>query len=428
MDRKTLLEILRQETVPATGCTEPAAAALAGAKARETAGTDSIVSARIKASKNMMKNAMGVSIPGCEKKGIAAAVALGIAVGDTSKGLGILSELNEKTLKAASALNTEISIADNTPPLFIEVTVETQGGHSCSVTVSDKHDRFSKIVADGKTLSEAAATETADLKPVSPGSITLHEIIDFANTVSVAHLDFLKTAVETNYRISVCGMDRPFGLQVGRTMADKPEEKPSDSDKAFRLASCYAVAGSDARMSGCPMPVYINSGSGNQGIITTVPLKILGEFLNAGEEKILRAVCISSLTALMLAEKKNRLSALCGAFTASIGTACAYMYLLGGSEKAINEVVNIMIADLTGIICDGAKPTCPLKIFSCLETAAMAVRLILKGKITDDEYGIVGSTYEESISHLSEISTKGMEETDRTIYSIMLGKENLPPC
>ena len=225
-------------------------------------------------------------------------------------------------------------------------------------------------------------------------------------------------------RVAEYAMSNKAGLQVGRIMAEGHKAEPASLDDALRLASCFASSGSDARMSGCSMPVYINSGSGNQGITVTVPIQVLGDYLGSSDEKIIRAVCISELVGLMLTEKKSRLSALCGAFTAAMGTACGYIYLLSGDSSVMDKAVSTMIGDLTGIICDGAKATCALKIYSCLEAAALAVQLAFEGQSPGVESGIVGADAEDSIGHLSRICNDGMKETDRAIYSIMIDKTN----
>ncbi|MCR4676552.1 MAG: L-serine ammonia-lyase, iron-sulfur-dependent, subunit alpha, partial [Sphaerochaetaceae bacterium] len=189
-----------------------------------------------------------------------------------------------------------------------------------------------------------------------------------------------------------------------------------------------AAAGSDARMSGCSMPVIINSGSGNQGLTVTLPLYVLSSYLKTGEEKLLRSVCISELIGLALTARKNRLSALCGAFTAAIGTACGYVYLLGGSTVQMERAVNNMIGNLTGIICDGAKTTCALKIYSCLQAAATSTELALKDFAPGKESGILGDDGKQSIDYLSRVSTEGMENIDSTVLAIMMGKQNRDNC
>lgn len=420
-DNTFFLELLRREVIPAMGCTEPAASALAGAKAKELLEGE-VEKVKISASRDMVKNAMGVGIPGCTLKGISAAVALGVAGGDTSKKLSILSSVTPQMAEYASKLDTELELAKDVPSLYVEVTLESRTGHRVSVAISDEHDSFSRIVVDGRVKADTTASCHVKKTDTALEDVEIPDILGFADSVDPSSLAFLKTAADTNMAIAEYSISHRFGLQVGRVMADGLAYPPDTLDGAFRLGAAYAAAGSDARMSGCPMPVYINSGSGNQGITVTVPVQILGNYLGLPQEKILRAICVSELVGLMLTEKKSRLSALCGAFTASIGTACAYAYLLDGTKDTTDRVINTMVANLTGIICDGAKNTCALKIYSCLEAAAMAVKLALNGRSPGEECGIVGNDSQSSISNLSVISREGMEETDQAIYSIMVDK------
>ncbi len=420
-DNRFFTALLEREVVPAMGCTEPAASALAGAKARELL-EGSVSKVIISASRDMVKNAMGVGIPGCSLKGISAAVALGVAGGDTSRKLSILSSVTPQMAAFASKLSTELELAKDVPSLYVEVTLQSDTGHSVSVAISDEHDSFSKIVVDGTVKVDTTASCHTKKADNALENIEITDILHYAETVDPSTLGFLQTAVDSNMEIAKYSLKHRFGLQVGRVMAEGLANPPENLDCAFRLGAAHAAAGSDARMSGCPMPVYINSGSGNQGITVTVPVQILGTYLGLSQEKILRAICISELVGLMLTEKKSRLSALCGAFTAAIGTACAYAYLLDGKKETIDRVINTMVANLTGIICDGAKNTCALKIYSCLEASAMAVKLAISGRSPGEECGIVGNDSQSSISNLSMISKEGMEETDQTIYSIMVDK------
>lgn len=428
VDKSRIIGLLKKEMVPAMGCTEPAASALAGAKARELLGCI-VDAAHVYASRDMVKNAMGVGLPGCELKGILAAVALGICGGDTSKSLSILSCITDDQKKGAALIPMELSLVSDVPPLFVSVKA-FGGGHEAVATISGEHDRFSRLELDGKVLLDA---------PLEPGNakafsfdkandgeflktLKLDDIVEFANQISIDDVPFVLDAVKTNLAIAKHAIEGEYGLQVGKTTLEDGSSEPSSLSQAFDVAASYAAAGSDARMSGCSMPVVINSGSGNQGITVTVPVYIVARYLGADDEKLAKAVCVSQLVGLALTARKNRLSALCGAFTASIGTACAYVYLLGGDRLAMDRAVNTMVGNLTGVICDGAKNTCALKIYSCLQASALSVKLSLKGFAPGAECGIVGSDCLESMVHLSRISSEGMEQTDRTIMSIMMDK------
>ena len=428
---QTLVDLLKKEMVPAMGCTEPAASALAGAKARELL-EEKVEHATVYASRDMVKNAMGVGLPNCELKGILAAVALGICGGDTKKSLSILSEITDKQKEEAAKIEATLVLVDKVPPLYVSVKVQGND-HEAVATISGEHDRFSHLEKDKEVLVDLPLEpETAQKNSEEKNSdrdflktLKLDDIIAFANEVEINDVSFIEKAIKINLDIARQAIKGNYGLQVGKTTLAATElenEAPKSLSEAFDVAASYASAGSDARMSGCSMPVVINSGSGNQGLTVTVPVYIVGKYLKVPEEKVIRAVCVSQLVGLALTARKNRLSALCGAFTASIGTACAYVYLLDGDRQTMDRAVNTMVGNLTGIICDGAKNTCALKIYSCLQASALSVKLAVKGFAPGSESGIVGSDSLESMVHLSRISCEGMEQTDKTIMSIMLDK------
>lgn len=425
MDRNAVLNLLKKEMMPAMGCTEPAAAALCGAKAHELLGAgEQLESLRIDASRDMVKNAMGVGIPSSPLKGLGVAVALGYAVGSTKDGLSILSALTNGQVEEAKGIKTELSMVHDVPPLYVSVTAKSVDGRECTAAISGEHDRFCLLEKNGEVLlslpldpSEGSAADEDILR-----ELTFEEVMEFADTVDVGELSFVRDAIRTNYEIADFSIEGNFGLEVGKTMLEGIREPLTSLKDAFSKGAALAAAGSDARMSGCPMPVIINSGSGNQGITVTVPVKVVADYLGCTEERAIRAVCISEIVGLILTAKKNRLSALCGVFTAAIGTACAWVYLLGGDSRMMNMAINTMVGNLSGIICDGAKSTCALKIYSSLECASMSVRLALKGLSPGSESGIVGGKISETIENLSRLCNEGMKATDETVMSIMINK------
>lgn len=436
MEKARLLCLVKQEMMLAMGCTEPGAAALAGAKARDLVSgwNQKIRKVEIFASRDIVKNAMGVGLPGCGLRGIQAAVALGICGGKVSDGLGILSNITDSDIECAKAMNISLSLAEDVPPLYVRVRVSTPD-HTGDATIMGEHDHFCGLMADGKPVTGKAgavsdnATSAGEDQGQSKGSIqgdfrslALKEIVDIASGLSVEEGRFLLDAVDTNLKISRHGLEHDYGLCVGRVAIQSLSRSPRTLAEAFSYGAALAAAGSDARMAGCSMGVVINSGSGNQGITVTVPVYVLARFLAASDEKLVRALLISQAVGLVLTARKDRLSALCGAFTAAIATACAYVYLLDGTIEAMDRAINVMVGNLTGIICDGAKMTCPLKIHSSLEAAGLAARIALAGHDPGIESGICGKDSLQAIDSLSRISTEGMEETDRTILSIMLEK------
>lgn len=417
----------------AMGCTEPAAAALAGAKAYELLG-EQIERLEVSASRDMVKNAMGVGLPHCTLRGIQAAVALGAAGGKIEHGLGILSEISDGQKRTALRLADENRVAfqlmEEVPPVYIGVKVFGKN-HRAEAVISGEHSRFVRLVLDDDVqldLPLALAEEKQPLDTITDEMIANFSLSDISNAVEkidVTNFDFVLQGAQTNMAIAKHAMEQEYGLAVGKTMGSLLPEKPTTLEEAYALGAALAASASDARMAGCPLPVVINSGSGNQGITVSVPLLVMGEFLGATDTMLIKALCISHLVALVLTAKKNRLSALCGAFTAAIGTACGLVYLQDGSVEAMDQSVNNMVGNLTGIICDGAKGTCALKIYSSVQAAAMSSKLALKGVSPRDESGIVGKDALQSFSYLTQISHEGMEQTERTILAIMMGKQEV---
>lgn len=432
MDKNMIIALVRQEMMLAMGCTEPAASALAGAKARDIVAQfgQKIERAEIFASRDLIKNAMSVGIPNCQLKGIQAAVALGISGGSVADGLGILSHITPSQIESAKAVPISLSMVGDVPPLFVQVRVHTCD-HIGEATIRDEHDHFSNLRLDGKLLQDDCSAH-CEQRSASAGAkvlgsrqvseISLENIVEMACAISEEEGSFLLDAVQTNLKIAEHGLGEEYGLCVGRTAMKDLHRNPTSLTEAFAVGAALAAAGSDARMAGCNLGVVINSGSGNQGLTVTVPVYIVAQYLKASSLSLTRALFISQCVALVLTACKDRLSALCGAFTASIATACAYVYLLGGDCKVMDRAINVMVGNLTGIICDGAKMTCPLKIHSSLDAAGLAVMIALEGHGPGSESGICGSDSLQAIRSLSRISTEGMEETDKTILSIMLEK------
>ncbi|HKM06398.1 MAG TPA: L-serine ammonia-lyase, iron-sulfur-dependent, subunit alpha [Sphaerochaeta sp.] len=419
------LELLKKEMRPAMGCTEPAASALAGAKAGSLLGTIP-TSVEVITSRDMVKNAMGVGLPNCSLKGIQAAVALGVCGGSVEKGLSILSEITEEQLRLATKLPVSLSISTEVPSLYIKVTAHS-GSSSAVAVISGEHDRFSFLQKDDDVLLSlpvdncSSVLEKSDEDVISKA--TLSDLLAYADSAPPEAIELCLAAKDTNLIIAEHAVRNEYGLSVGRIAAESLNQEPGSLSEAFSLASALAAAASDARMAGCPLPVIINSGSGNQGITLTVPLAVVASYLKTSPERLGKALVLSELVGLSLTARKNRLSALCGAFTAAIGTACGLVYLLDGDIAIMDRAINTMIGNLTGIICDGAKMTCSLKIYSCVEAANLACKLAFRGYSPGNESGIVGKSSVESMDFLSRISREGMEETDKTILSIMLGKQ-----
>ena len=425
-----LLTVLKTEMVEAMGCTEPAAAALAGAAAalalRKASG---LAPERIlvTASRDMIKNAMSVGLPNASLKGLKAAVALGALGGNPQDGLAVLAAITPETERLArdflAGERVELVLKEDVPPVFIAVSIRA-GGHEAGATIAHRHDRLQSLRVNGveQLAGTGSGAEGTGPSPLFPGGYpSFAQMIDFADSVAAAEIDFLVDAALVNLRLSDHSLDEHYGIEVGRQSMTFAGNRSTIMD-ALNRATAKAAAASDARMAGSALPVVINAGSGNQGITTTVPIAVLAEGIGASRESLARALALSSIVAITIAVRKDRLSSLCGAFTAAIGTACGFVRLLGGGGREINCAVNNMVGNLTGIICDGAKGTCALKIDSAVHAAALSALMAMEGKDAADA-GIVGADADASIDHLERVVCEGMNLTDRTILDILLQKQ-----
>lgn len=426
MEKKTYISaILKQELILAMGCTEPAACALSGAKASELLIGDKPTSITVETTRDILKNAMGVNIPGVEKKGVCAAVALGVAIRDTSYGLDILSHITEAQKKEADGYQVKLNLVEEDTPLYIKVIL-SDGKHTSMAVVSQNHDHFSYLEQDGKVLSvdpkEAnRKPKKLDIKELT--ELSMDDIIEYAKHMDNDIEALLLEALSTNMKIAEESLKEPYGLSVGKTLMKDCTYPPKSLSDAFNAGAALAAGGSDARMAGCQLPVMINSGSGNQGITLTVPIAVLGTYLQKTDREKAEALCIAELTALVLTAIKGRLSAQCGAFTAATGLGCGVAWLQGGDGKTMEKVITNMVGDLAGVICDGAKMTCALKIYSCVQSAYLASKLALNGYAPTAECGIIGDDAQNTLKNLAHLTHEGMEPTDKTILSIMVGKQ-----
>jgi L-cysteine desulfidase len=419
--------LLKKELVAAMGCTEPAAAALAGASARKAFG---MMPERIfiRASRDVIKNAMHAGIPHTDMRGINAAAALGIAGGDPAESLNIFSSLAPDAEKKARGLlgsgKVRLELAEDVPQVFIEVLLEA-GDKRVAARIQDSHDRV-EIIENPRNGSGPCRAAGA----VQETELDLPGIYEYAGQVPAEEIFFLVDGARTNLEIARHSVKTGYGIQVGRIMIDEGENGGKDRtspDYLFRLGAALAAAASDARMAGCSMPVVINSGSGNQGITISVPVLVLADGLGSSREDTARALCLAHLTALMITARKDRLSALCGAFTAAIGTAVGFVRLLGGAYGDMERCIGNMVGNLIGILCDGAKGSCALKIYSCVEAAAMGAKIALAGHSIPPSEGVLGSSLEETLEAIRKISHDGMVPLDKTVLGLMLEKTGTGP-
>ena len=411
------LSILREELAPALGCTEPIAIAYAAAVAARQAG-GGIRSIRVDCSGNIIKNVKSVIVPNSGgMRGIEAAALLGALGGDPDKKLEVLETIRpEHIAKARQLLDQgicQVSLMEGRTGLYLRLTL-TSDTHTVSVTLCDSHTNIIKVTLDGETQFKAGYTGSEE---TDRSDLSLDAILDFASTASVDDLrPILEPQWKCNLAIANEGLQGEYGAQVGKTLlaCSHPED-------LFARLRAAAAAGSDARMNGCTMPVVINSGSGNQGITVSVPVILYGQAKGLPEEQIYRALALANLTAIYQKAGIGRLSAYCGAVSAACGAAAAITWLAGGGLTEIEHTVVNGLANVSGIVCDGAKASCAAKIAASLEGALLGHRLAMAGHCFLPGDGIVQDSADQTVVTVGRLGREGMKETDIEILNIMLG-------
>lgn len=422
-EREQIIALIKREVVPAIGCTEPIAVALCVAKACEILGaTPEKISARLSA--NILKNAMGVGIPGTGMIGLPIAIALGALIGRSEYQLEVLKDSDADAVERGKRFieqgRIDIALKENiTEKLYIEI--EASGaGHSAVAIIAGGHTTFVFTSRDGETLQDnrgASATEQEE----EGVELSLRKVFDFAMTAPLDEIRFILETKRLNKAAAEDSFRHQYGHCVGNTLRNNPEMKIIGDSILSRILS-YTCAACDARMAGAMVPVMSNSGSGNQGIAATLPVVVYAEEIKADEEHLIRALTLSHLTAIYIKQSLGRLSALCGCVVASTGSSCGITYLMGGDYEPVSYAVKNMIANLTGMICDGAKPSCSLKITTGISTAVLSAMLAMESHCVTSVEGIIDDDVDQSIRNLTLIGREGMNETDRLILQIMTSK------
>ena len=425
-EQQAIIALIKRQVVPAIGCTEPMAVALCVAKATQLLGlTPERVDLRLSA--NILKNAMGVGIPGTGMIGLPIAIALGALIGRPEKGLEVLCDCNKQAVERGKQFIAEnrihIELEENDPDkLYINVLV-TAAGHTAEARIRTHHTHFVFLAKDGVAQQDEQAschgTVTAD-EDGGP-ELTLRKVYDFATETEVDDLRFILEAKRLNEAAAQSGLRENYGHQLGKTM-QSPLGRGIMGDSIFSKVLSVTSCACDARMAGAMVPVMSNSGSGNQGICATMPVVVFAEENHNTEEELIRALIISNLTAIYIKQTLGALSALCGCVVASTGSSCGITYLMGGTYEQISYSVKNMIANLTGMICDGAKPSCALKLTSGVSTAMLSAMLAMQHKYVSSQEGIIDDDVDQSIHNLTAIGSRGMDQTDRFVLDIMTHK------
>lgn len=437
MERQTQLDIIKmiqREVIPATGCTEPVAVALTVAYAAKALGTLP-TQIKLELSANVLKNAMGVGIPGTGMIGLPIAIALGAVIAAPEKELKVLDGFSAEQFAQARALLDQniidISLKDgDVDKLYIEATLTSADGHKANAIIEKIHTSLKSLTLDNKAFEieapstgegEVACSEEYPANQEQDVPLTFNMVYDFATEMPLEEIDFILEAARLNRGAAEYSLKGNYGHSVGR-MIQGPLGKKYLGNTAYTHLLTYTSAACDARMDGAPVTVMSNSGSGNQGITATLPVLSFAEHENVSEEQKIRALMLSNLMVIYIKQKLGRLSALCGCVVASTGSASGITYLMGGSREQVGFAIKNMVGNLTGMICDGAKPSCSLKVTSGVSSAMLSSLLAMEQKVVTSNEGVVDDDVDRSIDNLTSIGRDAMTETDKHVLHIMTHK------
>ena len=422
-ERKQIIALVQREVVPAIGCTEPIAVALCVAKATETLGAkpekiDVLLSA------NILKNAMGVGIPGTGMIGLPIAIALGALIGKSEYQLEVLKDSTPDVVEEGKRFIEEkrihISLKENIEEkLYIEVCCEA-GEDKAIAVIAGGHTTFIYIERNGEVQFQKQHTASCE-KEEECLELTLRKVYDFALNTPLDEISFILETARLNKTAAERSFEGNYGHGLGKMLRGTYEHKVM-GDSVFSHILSYTSGACDARMAGAMIPVMSNSGSGNQGISATLPVLVFAEENDKSEEELIRALMLSHLTVIYIKQSLGRLSALCGCVVAATGSSCGITWLMGGTYDQVAYAVQNMIANLTGMICDGAKPSCALKVTTGVSTAVLSAIMAMENRCVTSVEGIIDEDVDQSIRNLTKIGSKGMNETDKLVLEIMTGK------
>ena len=434
-----IIELLQKEVKPALGCTEPIAVALAVAKAMEIIEEKNSAddpqwrfragyNLKVEVSGNILKNGMGVGIPGTGMVGLHIAAALGAVCGKSAYGLEVLHDLDERSIARAKELveskSVIVGVADTGHKLYVKASVEVTGDHCASAVIEDDHDRIIETCYDGTVLSCGRSTEAVvmtEQKNTLDYNLTVKEIFEFAKTVSYDDIQFILESKTLNLALAEEGMKGSYGLKVGYFISHSANREVFGGD-FLSYAMSMTAAASDARMAGCTLAAMSNSGSGNQGITVTMPVIAYSLKYGTSDEALARALVLSHLIAIHIKGYLGKLSALCGCVIASTGAACGLVYLRGGDYEQVCSAIKNMVGNITGMVCDGAKVGCAMKVASGVSCALQSAVLAREGICISEHDGIIEKDIEKTIQNLGRIGSVGMQNTDNMILDIMVCK------
>lgn len=423
-ERNKIIELIHREVIPAIGCTEPIAVALCAARATELLGCRP-EQIKVLLSANILKNAMGVGIPGTGMVGLPIAIALGMLVGRSAYKLEVLRDVTPEAVAEGRRYIDERRISIGLKEgieekLYAEVQVATGESQAVAI-IAGGHTNFVYEMANGEVLQDNRTPASAD-EENEEVTLSMAKVWEFALTSPLDELRFILETKRLNKAAAESAFEGNYGHSVGRSLR-KPNNLTLMGDSIFGRILSYTSSACDARMAGAAIPVMSNSGSGNQGISATLPVAVYAEDIGATEEQTIRALMLSHLLVIYIKQSLGRLSALCGCVVAATGSSCGITYLMGGGYNEAVAAVKNMIANLTGMICDGAKPSCAMKVTSGVSTAVLSAMMAMDGRCVTSVEGIIEDDVDRSIRNLTRIGRDAMNETDKIVLDIMTHKE-----
>ncbi|MFV0376703.1 MAG: serine dehydratase subunit alpha family protein [Mangrovibacterium sp.] len=419
-----ILALIKREVVPAIGCTEPVAVALAVAKAKEVLG-EKAERAELYLSRNILKNSMGVGIPGTGMIGLPIAIALGMVVGKSEYGLEVLKDLSPETLAEAKQIVDDklvsVELKEDAPDkLYIEARCFGVNKHS-KVIICGSHTNIAYIEVDSKVLHDGISNGSFRKAETECLPLDFNTIYDFSMETPADELRFMLEAAHLNKAAAEESKKGSFGHSVARVIESESFRHVMGNSVYNKLVAVTASA-CDVRMAGAMVPVMSNSGSGNQGITCTLPVVVFAEEMKSPDEDLARALALSHLMVIYIKRRLGRLSALCGVTVAGIGAACGITHLMGGNRDQVAYSVKNMIGNIAGMLCDGAKPSCALKVSSSVSSATFSAMMAMDNKVISSLEGIADDDVDKTINNLTDIGSDGMSETDKMVLNIMLKK------
>ena len=430
MNYEQIVKLLKAEVLPTMGCTEPGAVALAAAYASEAMCTGTISKIEVTVNSNIYKNGVAVGIPGTGETGLEIAAALGVIKKHSEKQLSVLSDVSKQELALAQEMIKQgvvvIQVDESKAALWVNVRLESTTDW-CEALITDKHTNLVSIRKNGEYLlnmEQAHATEKVDYRIVLRGkNVTIAEMVKTIENIPLAEINFLLDGVTMNLRAAERGLSQQLGMGIGAKLEEMVRSGVL-SDDIVSYAKILTVGAADARMSGDNINIMSSAGSGNHGITVILPVYAVSKKLNVSEERMIRAIALSHLVTIYVKIQTGNLSALCGcAVAAATGASAAIAWLLGGDATIIGNAIKNVIANLTGMICDGGKVGCALKLSTAAATAVESALLAQGNIVVPDSNGIIADTVEDTIVNLGRVSNPGMLQTDKVIMDVMLAKE-----